>query len=82
MATRIKVSKSNKVEYEDELDLFQYKPSENLETTKPNAQKYKHTVEDESEEEDELNLHSDDKFIEETDIDNEHETQVGEEHDI
>jgi hypothetical protein len=81
MATRIKASKSNKVESEDELDLFQYKSSEDLETTKPNAQKYKTTVEDESEEEDELNLYSDDEFIEETNVDNEYKTQI-EEHDI
>jgi hypothetical protein len=82
LATRIKASKSNKVESEDELDLFQYKSSEDLETTKPNAQKYKATVEDESEEEDELNLHSDDEFIEETNVDNEYKTQIEEEHDI
>ena len=34
MATRIKASKSNKVESEDKLDLFQYKSSENIENYK------------------------------------------------
>jgi len=78
MATRIKASnykKSNKVESDDELDLFNYKSSDNIETTKPNAQKYKPTVEEEEEEEDELNIHSDDEFIEENYVDDEDESQ-------
>jgi len=68
MATRIKASKSNKVESENKLDLFQYKSFEDIESTKPDAQKYKLIVEDESEEEDELDLHSDDKFIEKINV--------------
>ena len=83
MATRIKTSNSNKVDSrsEDELDLFQHKLSEDIESIKPNAQRYKPTVEAESEEEDELNIHSDDEFIKETFVDNENETQK-EEHEI
>jgi len=82
MATRIKASKSNKVESEDELDLFQYKSSEDIETTKPNAQKYKSTVENESEEEDEFNIYSNDEFVEETYVDIECEPQMKEKLDI
>ena len=44
-------------------------------------QKYKPTVEEESEAEEELNIQSDDEFIKKTFIDNENETQK-EEHEI
>ena len=80
MATRIKAfspKKSNKMESDDELDLFNYKSSENIETPKSSAQKYKPTIKEELEEEEELNIHSDNEFIEELiDTDEENEIQT------
>src|SRR6266567_8887681 len=68
MATRIKATKFedySNIDSKDELDLIN-KSFKSDEVKISNYQKYKATVEEENEEEDELNIYTDDEFIEES----------------
>ncbi len=78
MATRIKATKFedySNIDSEDELDLIN-KSFKSDEVKISNYQKYKATVEEENEEEDELNIYTDDEFIEESFLNEEKEIKT------